>query len=328
MIKLHKLKTALFNIVMSLLLPLVIYVTFVVITDGRFGGATALRTIARQSIITLLIAMAMSFDMKSGAMDFSSGSVVYASAIIGGSLGMRFGVPGIMIGCFLVAFALCTLSGIMFTLLRIPALVLSVGMLMVFEALPRLLFKNGVAIGLGQAAWGQPPYCFIAFGIIFALYFILINYSEFGHNIQAIGANQAVARSAGVNVDKVKFHSYLFKGVFLGIAAIMYLFTNIKVSTPDTLSSVALIFDSMMGVFIAFFIGRFCGFACGMVVGVFSMKMLTTAMVACGMSTTVRSIVNGFFLLILLCISSNQGRVVEWRKRRKIGRKAAAGDSF
>jgi ribose transport system permease protein len=75
-----------------------------------------------------------------------------------------------------------------------------------------------------------------------------------------------------------------------------------------------------MGVFISFFIRRYSGFTFGIVVGVISMKMLTTAMVACGMSATVRTIVNGLFLLVLLCISSNQNRFIDWRKRRAIGK--------
>lgn len=315
-------KQFLFNAGMTLLLPVFIYVLFAVITGGRFGGYTAVRTVARQTVIPVLIAMAMSFDMMQGTWDFSSGSVVYASAIIGGNLGAHFGVPGIILCCMLVGLLLSAFSGLLYTLLRIPALVLSIGCLMVYEALPRIFYQGGVNVSISSAVLAQPPYCFIVFGIAFVIYYVTANLSEFGHNIKAIGANQTVAYSSGVDIRKMKFITFLCKGFFLGIAGFMYLFSNIKVSTPDTLTSIALIFEAMTGVFIAMFLSRFCGMGVGMMVGVFSMKLMTTAMVACGMAATVRSIVNGFFLLLVLCISTNQSRAVDWRKRKAVGKAA------
>lgn len=317
-----KLKNISFNVAMSALLPVFIYVAFIIITDGRFGGMTALITVARQAIIPVMIAMAMSFDMMQGTWDFSAGSVVYASAIIGGNLGVKFGMPGIIIGCILVSILLCAVSGILYTVLKIPALVLSIGCLMIYEALPRVFYTGGVAVRLSYSSLAQPPYCFLVFLLVLVIYMVIANLSEFGHNIKAIGANQAVAFNAGVDVARMKFYTYLFKGVLLGVAGFMYLFSNVKVATPDTLTSIALIFEAMTGVFISIFLRRFCGMGFGMIIGVFSMKLLTTAMVACGMPATVRSIVNGFFLLLVLCISTNQSRIVDWRKRRKIGKQA------
>lgn len=316
-------KTTVFHTAMTLLLPIVIYIAFALITKGAFGGWMALRTVGRQTIIPVIIAMAISFDMLQGTGDFSAGSVVYASAIIGANLGAAHGAAGVIACCMLIAIALCAISGLLYTLLRIPAQILSVGMLMLYESLPRLLFKTGGVVSLRDTTLAQPPYCFLVFALVFIFYYIVYQKSLFGHNVRAIGANQSVAFSAGVDIVKTKFITFLVKGILLGAAGFMYMLSNIKVANPDTLTSFGLIFEALMGTFFAMFLRKYSGMPVGMVVGVFSMKMLTTAMVACGMAATVRSLVTGFFLLILLCVSSNQVKFVEWLQRRKIGKAAA-----
>lgn len=303
------------KLVATMALPFGIFLFFVLITQGRFYDSVIIRTISRQSVIPILIAMALSFDMIQGTWDFSAGSVVYASAIIGGNIGKEYGVVGIFISCIAVSLILCLISGILYTFLKIPAIVLSIGLLMIYEAFPRIIFNQGVTISMKLAWLGQPPYIFVAFLVVFVLYFIIINYSQYGYNIRAIGSGQEIAASAGVNISTAKFVTYLIKSLFLGVAGALFLVSNIRIVNPDTLSTVILIFEAMMGVFIALFIRRYSGFAIGIVVGIFSMKMLTTAMVGIGMSTTIRSIVNGLFLLILLVISSNQPRYLQWRKR-------------
>ena len=46
--------------------------------------------------------------------------------------------------------------------------------------------------------------------------------------------------------------------------------------------------------------------------------LLITGLVSCGLSATARSIVTGFFLLTILCFSSNQGRFEAWTMRKKL----------
>lgn len=319
----NKIKSGLFNVCMTLLLPIVIYVVFVCITKGAFGGYMALRTIARQSIIPIIIAMSISFDKMQGTWDFSAGSVVYASAIIGANLGNKYGAVGVVICCMVVAIVLSIISGLAYTLLKIPVLILSIGALMLYESLPRIFFKTGGVVSMTIAKMAQPPYCFWVFAIVFVFFYIVNKFSIFGHNVRAIGANQVVAYSAGVDIVKTKFLTYIMKGILLGVAGFMYIFSNIKVANPDTLTSFGLIFEALMGTFIAGFLSRYSGLSMGLVIGVFSMKMLTTAMVACGMAATVRSLVTGIFLLVLLCASSNQSKFIEGIQRRKIGKQAA-----
>lgn len=85
-----------------------------------------------------------------------------------------------------------------------------------------------------------------------------------------------------------------------------------------TFGSVNLIFDAMMGVFIAFFLEKYCNFSIGIIIGALSMNILTSGLVALGLDTTTRDITQGLFLLVLLIFSSNQGVIDAIRNKKRL----------
>ena len=86
-----------------------------------------------------------------------------------------------------------------------------------------------------------------------------------------------------------------------------------EVRNVTTMGSMTIMMDGFMGMFIAMFIARYCDMTIAIPLGGFAMKMMTNGFVAMGVSSTVRDIVQGFFLLILLVIQANSG-VFERRK--------------
>jgi ribose transport system permease protein len=273
----------------------------------------------------MLIAMALSMLMTMGMWDFSAGSVVYAGAIFGGNIALmtETGIVGVMIFSLITALLFTTLSGVLYNLLRVPSMVLSIGLMMIYEVIPRLIFEGGAAeIPMAWGTLSQSPWCFIIFGIMFTVFNIVYNYTIFGHNVRAIGANQSIAYNAGVNITKIKLQAYIFGGFFLGIAGALFIFTGIRIYPATSMSSITVIFDAMMGVFLAFVLSRYCGFSFGLLIGAFTMRLLGTGLVSYGLSSTVRAICSGLFLLIILCYSANQGRFTAWRERKRVAAEA------
>jgi len=82
----------------------------------------------------------------------------------------------------------------------------------------------------------------------------------------------------------------------------------------------------MMGFFIASFISKYCGLPLGIIIGVLSIKILGTGLMASGLSGTVIQIYTGAFLLILLSISSNQGLLGKLKMRRAVA--ATANEKY
>ena len=309
------------NTVKSLIMPVAVYLIVTAVTAGRFGNWSIIVTVLRTTVVPMLIAMAMSMPMIMGMWDFSSGAVVYAAAILGANVASvtNTGVLGLCVSAMLIAVLLTAFSGVLYNLMKIPSLVLTLGLVMVYESFPRLIVETGCGLIEQKNGYlAQAPWCFILFLIMYAIYCIVYNFAVFGQNIRAIGANQPIAYSAGVDLSGVKFRSFLLGGVFLGMAAILTMSMNVRLYVASSMNSISLIFDPMMGVYIALFLSKYCRFTTGLLIGTFTMRMLSTGLVSCGLSATARSIVTGFFLLAILCFSSNQGRFEAWTMRKKL----------
>ena len=75
-------KQKILNFLRALILPIAVYLLMRLCTGGRFGNATSMMLLLRQSVIPILIALGLGFALMMGMWDFSSGAVVYAAAIL------------------------------------------------------------------------------------------------------------------------------------------------------------------------------------------------------------------------------------------------------
>lgn len=313
-------KTIVQNILKTLIIPVAIYLIMFICSGGRFGGSASMLLMLRQSAIPLLIAMAIGFNMMMGMWDFSAGAVVYAGVLIGCKLAeiTGTGVAGMAMFCILVAIGLSTLTGLLYRLIKIPIVVLTIGTTILYEGLPKIFGITNIKIASSDTILAMAPWCFIiliAGGITFH---IMYYKTSFGNNVMAIGSDQQIARNAGINVEKTKFLSFVWSGVLLGIASVLYISNVTSLVPVSGFASSTLVFDAMMGCFIAFFLMRYCNFTIGIVVGIISMQMLMFGLLSMGLGSTMRIVVQGIFLLVLLIFSSNQSRIEDSRNRKRL----------
>ncbi len=321
-----KVKRYAINTVKTLILPVLVIVLFAVLTGGRSLSWRMLLVTARQSVMPVIISMALVGNMMLGMWDFSAGGVVLLAAIIGGNL-MKMtdtGTAGLVMFCLLIGVAMTTLTGYLNNKLRVPTIVVTIGLVLIYETIPRAIFPGGATITAKYTFLAASPYCFIILAVMFVAFYLLYNKTAYGHNIRALGGSQEIAKSAGLNAARIMQTGFSISGVFLGVGAVLYISANGQLMTVTALGSVATIFDAMMGVFLAFFLSRFCNLAVAVVVGTFTMTALSNGLVAMGLPATMRSITSGLFLLILLCISANQGRIIKWRADRQRAREINA----
>ncbi len=318
-----KFKKKIVNMSKVLILPCVIYIIFTIATKGAFGNTEQLISIFRQSINPMMVGMGMSMLMQMSMWDFSIGGIIYAAAIFGAAISQvtNTGVPGLAISAIGVALVMSAVSGVLYNYFKVPDMVLSIGLVMLYEVLPRLILNKSsgvVTISQKDGFLVQMPYIGIIFVLTFTVFYVVNKYSSLGFEVREIGANQEVAYKAGVNLPKTKFKAFMFGGFFFGLSGILTMSTSIRMSAASNLSSTEVIFDPMMGVFLAQFFTRYCDYSFGLLVGVFAMKMLGTGLVAIGVSSTIRSVATGIFLLIVLCFSSNQHLLNEYHMRKKV----------
>lgn len=316
------------NIIITLLLPVAFYVVFIIATGGRFSNPRILNGILRTAVYPSILCMALSMNMSMKMMDFSVGAVVCLAAILGGNIALQvpeqFCLPVMVVACIAIAMVVNLISGLAYNLFKVPSLVLSIGLCMVYEGLPRVFVSGGLTSTRKMALFSNQPVCFIVLALAFAVYFFIQNYTVQGKNMAIIGANQGVAFRSGISLPKTKLISFLMAGFFVGVSSIIYIGQRSSIAVPSNLSSVSAIFDALMGYFVATFLARYCGLPVGIVVGVLTMRILNTGLVSCGLDASVNQIMTGFFLLLLLVISANQYLPAMLRQRKENAAKANA----
>jgi ribose transport system permease protein len=299
----------------SLAIVIFVYIIFAVLTKGRTVNYRTILAVLRQSVVPTLICWALVLNMTLGIMNFAAGGVVLCALIIGGNLAkmMGLGLVGIIIFCVIFSIVLSGITGLFYNLMRVPALVLTIGMVLIFESLPRIFFRAGVTIPRRDTFLAQEPWCFIVLAVMGVLFYIIYNKTAFGHNLRALGSSPAVADSAGLNSDKIKLNCFLVCGIFLGVAAVVYGSVQGDIRNVTAMGSMTIMMDAFMGVFLAFFLAKYCDLTFAVVIGTITMKLITNGFVAMGTSSTIRDITTGFLLFILLAVSANQG----WMDRLK-----------
>ncbi|MFZ3151902.1 MAG: hypothetical protein WA116_09505 [Anaerolineaceae bacterium] len=293
----------------TLILPAAVLLIFTVLTKGRFLNTRTLLTTLKQSITPAIICWGLMLTFTVGNMNFSAGAVVLCSTIIGGNL-MKLtdtGIVGLIFFTIAVALILSVITGFLYNTMRIPSIVLTIGLTLIFESFPRIFFEGGVTIPGKFTYLATPPYNYVILVVVMVAFYLIYNNTAFGHNLRALGNNQDIANKVGLDSDRIKFACFVISGAFLGVAAVLYGSAAGEVRNVGALGSMSIMMDAFMGVFLAMFLTRFCNLTFGVLVGTFTMKMITNGFVAMGLSATIRDIATGLMLFVLLAVSANQG---------------------
>jgi len=307
------------NTLMTLFLPALIILIFALASHGRTLSWGMLSVTFQQSIVPSILSMAVVGNLTLGMWDFSAGAVVVASSIIGGNLmkitGM--GIPGMFLFCVLSGVILSSLTGYLNNKLKVPMLVLTIGLIFIYEALPRVIFPSGVTIRSKYTLFSEAPYCYIVLLVMAVICYFIFEKSAYGHNIRALGGGKEIARAAGLNEPRIMQLGFTIAGFFLGVGAFMNMSEKGQIMNVASLESAGLVFNALMGYFLAHFMSRYCPLPLALILGNFTMTMLSNGFVALGWPATMQSVTTGFFLLVLLGVTANQVRFTRWRMDRK-----------
>lgn len=221
-------------LVVALALIVVLLVLGEALSPGFASGQQILRLLIVAALLGI-VAAGQNLVILGGreGIDLSVGGVVSLSAIVAGNLmnGTDAGIPLAILACMATGALFGLINGVGVTLLRIPPLVMTLGMLGVLQGL-LVVVRQGIpsgraAPGLSQFVTqplllGLPGiiWLWIAIGLFMAF---LLARTVFGHRIYAIGSNEAAALMAGVPVRSVRIALFVLSGVFAAIAGICLL---------------------------------------------------------------------------------------------------------
>ena len=271
-----------------------------------------LLNILRQVSYVGIIALGMTFVITSGGIDLSVGSLM---AFIGavGILTLNYlmgvfnneylAISGAILAALIMGILSGALNGFLITRGRIAPFIVTLGSMAIFRSLSLYMASAGeirsVSGHYGEfgmnSIWFLPVPVLIML-IIAAILSIILNSTRYGRHLCAVGSNPRVALFSAINVDRIKFLSYMLCGFTVSVSAVLLTSRFNAVSTSNTGMGFEL--DAITAVIIGgtpFTGGR--GAIWGTMVGVIILGIINNMLNMLGISPYLQGTVKGLVII-------------------------------
>ena len=300
---------------LMLAVPILLFVVLSIIFHGVIG-TNNIPSLMQQAVAPAILGWGVLFNIKVGNWDFSVGSVVLLSAIIGGNIAVRlnWGFAGLLIFCLLVAVLAGVVVGLVYYFLKIPTIITSIGMLLIYESISSYAFEGQGIYLTGWNLLGNTEIVIIAI-VAAATAYLIFYRSSIGYNVRAVGNNMNIAAQNGLNVYRVKAVAIAIAGLFAGLYAFISLGTSGVQKTVSSMGTMGTCFDAMMCVFVGMSITRRGNLVAGIFCGSLVMQLVKLALMAIGIPSEYNSIFIAIFVLIFMTMDAYTNNRAPRRKK-------------
>jgi ribose transport system permease protein len=308
--------------VAALLLAVILFVLSGLLPNG-FGSdlnvARAQATnIVRLAVFLGVIAAGQTLVIISGSegIDLSAGAVVTLTAIIIYVIvnGSDARVLPALLVCLVVGALIGFLNGVGITFLKISPFVMTLGMSGVVTGAIIVVNHGNVSgkvapimtrlIARPLAPTIPIPNAVIIWLIFGVLMWLLLERTTFGRNLFAIGVNRVTARLSGVNVTGMNLATYSLAGLLAGFGGFLLVGNTgvvlIQLGQPYLFPSIAAV--AVGGTLLSGGKGSYWGTMAGAIV----LTLITSLLTTMQMPDSVRRMVLGTTLLVLISIYGRQ----------------------
>ncbi|WP_210200570.1 autoinducer 2 ABC transporter permease LsrC [Cohaesibacter celericrescens] len=211
---------------------IIILLLFVVlgIVDSSYLSVETVISIYNNSLTLFVLAIGATMVMATRGLDVSVGSIMGLAAAIGGiCMNAGLGIPLSIFIALLVGLACGLFNGFMVAILRVPAIVSTLGTLGLYRGFVHLATGGKWIEGLPEgfkdlshaAIWGLSPLAITVLVLLIAAH-VFLRYTAFGQSIFAVGDNREGARLLGIRVNTVQLTAYAINGVLAALAGVIF----------------------------------------------------------------------------------------------------------
>lgn len=300
------------------------------VLNPNFLSVTSGVNILMQATELAIIALPLAFLIMSGTIDLSVGSVASLAAVTGGMIMSETGSALLGIAGGLATGAVVgAINGVLISYLGLNSFVVTLGALSVWGGMA-LLLTGGKTItrtelpedfrSIGTASVGPIPIQIIILIVLVVLAWYLLNRTQFGKQVLAIGGNRRAARLMGVRVARTQFVLFLGSGFLAAFAGLM-LTAKVQSASPTIGTGMelnALTVVLLGGVAFEGGLGRISG----VVAGLLFFRVLNNGLIFMQASPFLQTVLVGLTLIVAVALDSTIQRVIRssWAQ---LGRKAA-----
>ncbi|MDO4321060.1 MAG: ABC transporter permease [Lachnospiraceae bacterium] len=208
---------------------------------GDFLSFTNISNLLRQISMLGISAIGVNFIVIAGCKDLSVGGMAAVCSMIAAHLS-GFGLPVVLFGGLLAAFAMGCLNGVLVAKLKIMPFIATLGTMIAYKGIA-LLLNDSKSLA---AQDGDGPFGFLGKGIVLGIPFPVIvfaliavcgilvsKHTRYGRAVYAIGGNEESAVMMGIPVERIKMILYIVSGLLSGLGGIM-IASRLNAGIPTT----------------------------------------------------------------------------------------------
>ncbi len=246
--------------------------------------------------------------------DLSVGAMISLGAVLAGNMmnGQNVGIPLAILVAGGIPFLIGLINGLGITFVRIPPLVMTLGMTAVIQG-GLVVYSQGVPSGAAAPllagfikrplVFGIPGVLFVWLGIAAIMLFVLRR-TAFGFSIYAIGSNERAATLVGLPVSLIRTLLYGLSGLFAGLTGVCVIgYTGTSfISVGDQYVLPSIIAVVIGGTSLAGGAGGYIGTMAGAV----ALTILQSVLITLNLDVWARQIIFGVTLLALMLLYGRQ----------------------
>lgn len=217
---------------------IVLLAIFGVLSPEFLTLANAVNILLDTSVL-LVLSLAATAVILTGAIDLSIGSTLALSAFVGA---MACEAADSNLPLLVIPFVglICGfLNGVVVAYLRLPSFLVTLGSYFIYNGMANY-WAGGQPVTIpqgGVSTWfagfvGAFPMVAVWALAVFAVAVLVFRYVRYGRYILAVGGNEKTSRLTGVPVDRVKLYAFTGAGLLAGIAAVLQI-TKVQSASPD-----------------------------------------------------------------------------------------------
>ncbi len=303
----------------TLMLPVAIYIImyFLAQANGKdyFGTMQMWRSLILNIGVAVTCAMGIGLQFKSGRFDFSGGAIMLLSGIISTNFAKEFGNNLII---YIVLTMVCSLVfsvlvSILYVYGRIPIVITTIGMALLFESITAIIFKGtgiNIVANTELKVFSTYPLILVPLLICIFIYWLYSYVTVTGKQSMLLAKNQTAAFNIGINEKRNVIISYVYSGLIFGLATLIYSGTGLQRASFSSLTTVSALFSNILPVFIGLMLIKFCGDTIGIIIGSITLSILSYGLKAVfqeEMGMAVSAVITAIFILAINVASAKGG---------------------
>lgn len=211
------------------LLAMVLF--FSIAAPTTFFSTANFLNILSQASLTAIIAAGLTYTLVVGEFDLSIGFVASFIGLIVCGLMANQGFPipvAILVSLALGTFIGC-INGLLVTKVGINAVIATLGVGTILSGIGFSYSAFPIAVGIpreftsisiGRVLFGIPNPVIIMFALL-AILWVILNKTDLGQKMQAVGSNIEAARLSGIRVDRIKLFAFMTAGFCAALTGIL-----------------------------------------------------------------------------------------------------------